>query len=351
MLLDEALARIAGHGPDLANGMTSHAPMAIEALCALGRPEAVMPWLDRYLAGMLPPPPRREPIRADAWRTALAREDRFSDWSAFFHDALARAPFGDVLEHWVGRLAPGISAAATHGVIRVGHATRSLRVTTTPERLHELADALASWASTYQELPTPKADDASGARERFAPRDAIARVVVVPPGQRVFTGTIVSSLAGLDAWPAFTPVIDLLDLRGAAADLAGALTETFARVHLANARDVLGTIVFVHGVTLVGAVANLLPHLRDETARSALRYAWQAGCGLYAAFGVSPEPEAEPGEAGETWPGLIDQAVEHGDEHAIKLTEACFAADARRPSPVHAAAVRRTLEILPRAPR
>src|SRR5258708_12142571 len=46
--LDGALDRLAGYGPGLANGNFSHAPMVAEALCALGRPEAVMPWIEGY---------------------------------------------------------------------------------------------------------------------------------------------------------------------------------------------------------------------------------------------------------------------------------------------------------------
>ena len=57
--LDEALEFIAGCGPDLRNGMTSHAPMVAETLCALGRPEAVMPWLERHRAEFTPRPPVR----------------------------------------------------------------------------------------------------------------------------------------------------------------------------------------------------------------------------------------------------------------------------------------------------
>jgi len=54
--LDEALALIANYGPELDNGNFNHAPMVCEALCALGRPEAVMPWLGRYEARMMPRP-------------------------------------------------------------------------------------------------------------------------------------------------------------------------------------------------------------------------------------------------------------------------------------------------------
>jgi len=46
--LDGALDKLAGYGPGLANGNFSHAPMVAEALCALGRPEAVMPWIEGY---------------------------------------------------------------------------------------------------------------------------------------------------------------------------------------------------------------------------------------------------------------------------------------------------------------
>ncbi|MGA7873744.1 MAG: hypothetical protein WCA22_22885, partial [Candidatus Binatus sp.] len=46
--LDEALEIMAPIGPELNNGLSNHAPMAIEAMCAMGRPDAVMPWFERY---------------------------------------------------------------------------------------------------------------------------------------------------------------------------------------------------------------------------------------------------------------------------------------------------------------
>ena len=48
-----------------------------------------------------------------------------------------------VLDLWVGRLAPGVSTAATHGTIRVGHAVRALTVGQSPQRVRELADRLS----------------------------------------------------------------------------------------------------------------------------------------------------------------------------------------------------------------
>ena len=114
-VLDDALALLADRGSELANGLTSHAPMVVEALCALRRPDAVTPWLGRYRAGMLPRPPARERIDARRWREALARPERGQDWARFFREELREASWPDVLRRWTARLAPGLAGAATHG--------------------------------------------------------------------------------------------------------------------------------------------------------------------------------------------------------------------------------------------
>ncbi len=342
--LDEALVELAPFGPDLRNGNTNHAPMAAEALCALGRHDAVYPFLERYRAELLPMPPTAERIDPAHWRVALARPERAGDWSAFFAEELASAPWREVLDRWTGRLAPGLSAAATHGVIRVGHAARGLAARESPGRVRELADALGSWACTYQELPTAR----GGMRGRLAPSDAFASVPIAPPERRRFRGSIVSALEGLDEFPEFAPVIDLFDPTGDPSARLAQLTRLFARVYVANAHDTLTSIVFIHGVTSATALGHLLPHLSDANARAALRYAWQAGCALYTAFGrAAPAREvAPPASSAER---LVERAVAHGDEHAIKLAEACLARHALDPDPAYFAAAESALALLPRA--
>jgi hypothetical protein len=346
-VLDEALEVLSAHGHELRNGLSNHGPMTVEALCALGRPEAVMPWLERYRKDLLPAPTARERIDRSSWRSALARPERFADWAAFFQEELREGPWPAVLERWTARLAPGICADATHGVIRVGHAARSLGVAETPQRLGELAAALASWAASYQDLPVP--EPGVPAREPLAVGDAMLRVALQPAHERRFSGTIVSALEGLRGFSAFAAVIDLADLRGDPEGRLAELTDVYARVYLANARDPLTTIVFVHGVTAAAALGSLLPHLSEATARAALRFGWQAGCALYAAFGSAP-----PQPVGTELPqldaaALVDRAIAHGDEHAIKLTEACLRRYARAPSPAYLAAADHALRALPRA--
>src|SRR5258708_24825485 len=89
--LDAALDILSGYGPGLANGNFSHAPMVAEALCALGRPEAVMPWIERYRERIVARAPigvpargADEPIRPAEWRGALGQRDRFAAWTALF---------------------------------------------------------------------------------------------------------------------------------------------------------------------------------------------------------------------------------------------------------------------------
>jgi hypothetical protein len=341
--LEAALEILAPFGPDLSNGMTSHAPMAVEALCTLGRGDTALPWIERYRPLLLPRPRPRGRIDTREWRASLGREERAAEWSAFFGEELANAPWQDVLARWTGRLAPGLCAAATHGVLRVAHAARSLAHAETALRRDELAAALGYWAATYQTLPT-----GAGAGTASSARAALGRVERVPIERRRFDGTITGALAALDDHPSFAAVIDRFDAERPADTAIADLTEAFARAFLANAHDPLSAIVFVHGITSSAALRSLVPFLDPGTAREALRYAWQAGAALYATFGTAPPVPGDiepPAADRDTW---IDRAVAHGDEHAIKGVEACLAEHARHPSPAYLAAACRLLDVLPR---
>jgi hypothetical protein len=338
--LDDALELLSPYGPDLANGNFNHAPMVVEALCALGRPEAVLPWIEACRARLIPRPTAAASVDWSQWRDHLGRRDRFAEWSRLFAAELAEAPWRSVLDRWAMRLAPGYSAAATHGAIRVGHAVRGLADAETRVRLRELADALASWAASYSELPGA----ASGNLRDLNPREAIREVYVVPPALRR-PGNITSALSRLGEFSEFAPAIDLLGPVSDCEPLVAELSEVFARVFLANALDTRTFIVFVHGLTAVHALGNMLPQVDVPAARVLPRYAWQAGCGLLACFG-SGTVIAEAIEAGDDdGEALVDQAVANGDEHVIKFTEACIARHKFAPSPVYHAAIRHALGI------
>jgi hypothetical protein len=341
--LDDALETLARYGIELKNGNSNHAPMVAEALCAMGRPDAVMPWIAGYRERMLPRPPAGARIDSRDWCAALGKRARFADWSVFFGDELQAVPWRQVLDCWLGRLAPGFCAAATHGVIRVGHAARGLADSETPLRLRELADALASWAATYQELPT-NGHEANGG---LTPRAAITRVPTVPPDRRARAGNITASLAMLADLPEFAPAIGLIDTGGDLALLIAALTEVFARVYLANAHDIRSTIAFIHGVTSPAALGNIAPLVGEQTTRAAARYAWQSGCGLYACFGGETATAEDVELRNEDADELVERAIANGDEHVIKFTEACLHRRRLDPSPIYLAAIDHVRGMIP----
>ena len=141
--------------------------------------------------------------------------------------------------------------------------------------------------------------------------------------------------------------IGLIDTSGDLAPLVSELTELFTSVYLANAHDIRTTIAFIHGVTSPAALGNIAPQVGDRTARAALPYAWQAGCGLYACFG-GETPTVADATRPEDPDELVDRAITHGDEHVIKFTEACLQRNALSPSPVYFAAVEHVLDMIPR---
>jgi len=180
--LDEALAILKPYGPEYRGGLTNHGPMAVEALCALGRADAVIPWLDKYRKGLEPRPSSNQRIATQAWRELLGRESRVADWMAFFENEMTEHPWQEVLTRWVPRLAGGLIAAATHGPIRVGHAARGLARADTADRRRELAEGLGYWAATFQVLPRRPAAQATKAAG--LPSEMISRVQVLPLEQR-----------------------------------------------------------------------------------------------------------------------------------------------------------------------
>ncbi len=340
--IDDALALLEDTGPEFAGGLANHGPMAAEALVTLGRDDAVIPWVERYKARLQDHPSARNPIDPRDWREALGQGERIGDWIAFFDRQLAEAPWADVLDTWVERLAPGIVASATHGVIRTGHAVRALAQEETPLRLHELAEGLGYWAARYLLLPgVPSPSNAA-----LRPSEAVARIETLPQEQRKLGTTITKGLVGLYDFPPFATTMDLVDTSGDGSAFLSDLTETFARVYLANHGLVIH---FIHAVTGPSAVRLLTPHVRPQTAALALRYAWQAAAGLYAAFATAPPAsvEAEPFD----WDDIVDQAVTTGDEHAIKFAEACLREHKLNPSPAFPAAARDAANIIERTRR
>ncbi len=334
--IEAALSLLAPTGPEYHGGLANHGPMAAEALVALERPDAVVPWVEMYRKRLNDHPAGASRIDPAAWREALGVQGRVGDWIAFFRRELAEHPWKEVLAVWTARFSPGVVAAAFHGAIRTSHAVRSLEAAESPARVRELAEGLGYWAATYNALPEAAVPHRPPAGRR--PSQAIAGVPELPPGRRVFHGNITDRLAPLDAFPPFASVADAVDPSGDASAFLSDLTATFAAVYLASVPPG-STITFIHGVTGPAAVRTLLPYVSADERRRLLRYTWQACASFASANGF----RATPAEAVGALPSrveLADRAIATSDEHAIKFTEACFREHALNPNPVYIWAAR-----------
>ncbi|MGA5321131.1 hypothetical protein ACPCIU_11880 [Streptomyces seoulensis] len=275
-VLDEALERLHGAGPERRGRLTNHAPMAVEALAARGQAGGVHRWVGRY-AGKL----EEFPAGVErGWR--------------------------EVLAVWWPRLLPGMYGGSTHPVIRVGHAVRALLAGETGPRVNELAHGLGYWAARHRPVagltPLPGADSAAAALEAVRP-------IEVRDGG--FPARL-DRVTGLPVWAAEVTAPEEAHRR--LTDLVRAATHRYA-THAHGEPTML-----VHAATAPNAVLRTLPALPRDLWVPSMRAAWTASAAVTAMY--APDEPAAYDPPGPLTPGeLSERALAHGDEHVIKLMD------------------------------
>jgi hypothetical protein len=293
--LNDALERLAGHGPQWGGGLAFHAPMAAEAIAALGYYDEVPGWIERnrtrrHYSGR---PPALRPIAADdtaEHKAALGDMRRFTDWAQLFEQELAERPWREVLARWWPDLVPGLTGALGHGLIRTAHAVRGLATVPEPgpAQLHELAQGMALWAAAAAS-PPPQALPAA-----------------LPALREVTAGQARAAL---------------VDAAGAA---AGLLADGAPRP----------TIPLVHMVTVPMAVDLVMPYLPEDLHPDAYRWGMRASGEILRWFGSHLPPTANgtrPGRQTQeqavpvpvSVAASVEAAMDTEDEHAIKLADVC----------------------------
>ncbi|GAA1657026.1 questin oxidase family protein [Actinoplanes couchii] len=307
--VDEVYQRLSDTGPERDGWLSNHAPMAAEALIRHGHADQVHRWLDAYADRLEPRPRGISPIRAEDWRSPLGDPRRTGDWLVFFERELAAAPWRDVLVQWWPRLLPGIAAGATHGVIRVGHAVRSLIAAETPERVAELGQGLAYWAGRWQTLAPPGAGPYAATDPRAA-LDAVPRV----PDQRSGARERLAQLADTPGWASAAGAIPG---SSATEDVPARLAGIIEAATLRHGTfGYASPVMLVHAATAPNAVARVLPVLPRTLWMPSLAAAWSATAAITAAYSPAA-PRPLPSSAGD----LMAAAAASGDEHAIKFAD------------------------------
>ncbi|MGH8824812.1 MAG: questin oxidase family protein [Jiangellaceae bacterium] len=323
-ILDEAYERLHVTGPEYGgdeegdNGLSNHGPMAVEVLVRRGHEVDVPRWVDAYMPRLEDLPDPRDRITDETWRDALGTGRRVGDWTAYFAGQMTERPWRDVLTTWWPRLLPGISAGATHGVIRVGHAVRTLLTGNEGHAAQtELAHGLAFWAARWRSVP--------GVTGPAGTLDAAAALEAVPhlSVQRGVIASRIPKLADLAGWSA-----SLTSLRAAAddADVEARLTDLIDAATLRYLTHGHGSpVLLVHTATAPNAVLHTLPVLPREMWAFSLSAVWAASAAIIAMYEPSTAvPRADLPSA----PAVADPAAEaveraaaHGDEHVIKFTD------------------------------
>ncbi len=366
--LDEAYERLHATGPEFDGWLSNHGPMAAEAMVRHGHAGQVHSWLDGYMARLEEFPRRSGPIGAD-WQQALGDPRRIADWTVYFAREVTDQSWRQVLETWWPRLLPGVAAAATHGVIRVGHAVRALTQDGGDDQhVTELAHGLAYWAARWQPVPgSPAAEPL-----RVATHSPVPAGTPAPADTPAPAGT--PGTAGLTITDTLAAVPRIADQTGGIRDRLGRLAElpgwhaalTAPQIPasaeelepwLAGLVDAAtirylryghgNGVMLVHSATAPNAILRTLPALDRQLWAPSVTAAWAAVAALTSVYApATPAPSAalpdSPGgplAAEETFA----RAVEHGDEHVIKFADTAADVFARTGDPrALAAAIRAT---------
>ncbi len=337
-VIDKALDIIDNAAPEYSGGLCNHAPMAAEAFYNLGRAGEVLPWVSFYTNRLYPQPPPESPVSEENWTGAMGDSGRHSDWVLFFEDQIRKKGWTAALRKWAPLLVPGSAGGGGHGLIRTAHAARSLCRKRTAQRKTELARGLAYWASRFQRLPGRPGNIGRNNGHYSSAAEALKNLPLVPAARQFRFGLVSRKLQALDGFEPFSRAVYMLRMNlDNAHQAVSSLTEAFCAAYLASVRDAKSCVVLVHTVTLLGAVRMLIPFLDPESVRNILDCGWRAAAAIYCVFGKAP------GSAGyirvdEGREALIDRAVETGDEHAVKFTDACLREYSLNPEPVYLAA-------------
>ncbi|MFC5250269.1 questin oxidase family protein [Streptomyces nigrescens] len=311
--LDEALLRLHTSGPEFSGYLSNHGPMAVEAMVRNGQARTVHRWLDAYAHKLEDVPAPQTRITDANWQEALGDPSRVTDWTRHFTGQVAERPWRELLAEWWPRLLPGIAGAATHPVIRVGHAVRSLLTEGEDDaRIAEFAHALGYWAARHLLLPATVHPTGSA-----TPAEALSALPRIPErGVTPLDGY--AQLPATPGWLSTTESLHIPDAPEAAREGLTALVRA-ATLNYADHGHGNG-IMLVHAATAPNAVLRTLPALPRELWASSFAVAWAAASAITTLY-AADTPRRAPDASMVTPDEVFARAVAHGNEHAIKFAD------------------------------
>ncbi len=334
--LDEALERFHLGGLEYAGGLANHGPMAAEALDRLGHQALIPAFLGLY-APRLPFVEQGSRLAAAEEAGALGDISRSADWVATYAGRLAQAEdWRSVVAEALPKLISGLFAGAGHGFLRTAHAIRNLESSDSPLRRRELAHGLAYWSARFQPLPGRLGSGTTPATEAVDSLSAWPRVGEA----EARAGMFFESVRRLDSFPEFAEAIEGVALpRPEELDgFLSALCRAAAGLYLDHPES---RIVYVHALTIPSAARLVIGCLTEPDACRLVAAVFQASTAMHSMFGeeaARAEPDEEVDRISGNWDEIRYHAACSLQEHAIKMTEACWREDQIRQDPVFRAA-------------
>ena len=320
-LLDDALA----FGPEYRGGLSSHLPMALQAMHSLGATDEQLTGLYERYRTRLTKAPHEQAANLVTEPPQLGRIEHFAPWQTSFEPRLREEGPDAVLRAVLPMLMQGAAGAAFHGLIRTAHAVCS-------GHQREIAAGLAYWASRHQPV-TAESTASLGVDEWMARLTALAlrRGSAMP--QRTFIFQSIDDWAGLSA---FKEVAGALDA-SALPLIARVAARTYAETR---------NFTVLHVVTAIEAAHRLEKWLAPSSNRALLPALAAGFLASEVLADEQPRRRMPEGSAAITvaWEAYASAAIAQADEHVIKLIEACRAQDRRHPNPVWKLAAARALD-------
>ncbi len=298
-LLDRAQA----FAPEYGGSLSTHLPMALVSLHALGADASRMEAFFTTISARL----NAAPDAAAACKNWLAmRGDRaaFASLRAYFLQAIADHGRDAVLRQALPSMVDGVGAVAFHGLLRTASATVA-------NHNAELASGLAVWAAGHLPLASFVAAQTSEAGSVDI-ANWLARMADQDDAWRVDTGSITSQMRAFVRTPAFRDGVDRLAVH------EGTLRALAAQALAIYLRSKNFTVL--HLITSAHALRLLMPWLEQPLV--AVRHYARAYAAGVAASGVKVDAPMMTVNV-LTWPELLRVAIASDDEHVIKLVCAC----------------------------
>jgi hypothetical protein len=335
-LLDDVYERMRRTGPEFDGWLSNHGPMAADALARIGHGDRVDAWLADYQIRLDDHPAERWALDPAEWREALGDHRRLGDWTAYFDRKVEEQPWRGLLAQWWPRLLPGAVAAATHGLIRTGHAIRALTEVDTSDRRAELAQGLGYWAARWQPMPAHQRPAGNATI-----REAIVGISALGAGGGI--GDRLTDLARNARWPgqeaALAPITDPDDVPRRLDELVDVTVAKYASWGHGS------PVMLVHASTAPRAASLAITALPVELWIPTFDVTWAAVAALTALYRPAHTTHPRLARSGLAVEELSAAIAEQGDAHGLKFAEVAFESHARG-NPLALTAVARAHEWL-----